>query len=65
MNSQRRQSSTFPLRLPRSVREQADGLAEQDGISLNQFISLAVAEKVAILTCDKPRELHSVDRRAV
>ena len=41
--------SKFPLRLPPSVRNRAEGFSEKEGISLNQFIQLAVAEKVARL----------------
>lgn len=37
---------SFPLRLPVSLRRQATDLAEGDGISLNQFIGIAVAEKI-------------------
>jgi hypothetical protein len=37
----------FPLRLAPSIREAAGRLAQRDGISLNHFISLAVAEKIA------------------
>ena len=40
---------SFPLRLPASTRMQADVLARKDGLSLNQFINLAVAEKIARL----------------
>ena len=39
--------STFPLRLSPSVRSQAVEMAQKEGISLNHFISLAVAEKVS------------------
>jgi|HubBroStandDraft_5_1064220.scaffolds.fasta_scaffold96915_2 hypothetical protein len=39
--------SQFPLRLAKSLRESAKALAEREGISLNHFISLAVAEKVS------------------
>jgi len=39
----------FPLRLPTTTRMQAVELASLDGVSLNQFISLAVAEKIARL----------------
>jgi len=37
---------TFSLRLPSSMRRQADKFAQKEGISLNQFIMLAVAEKL-------------------
>ena len=40
---------TFPLRLPVSVRDTATELAHRDGVSLNHFISLAVAEKISRL----------------
>jgi hypothetical protein len=40
---------SFPLRLPFSIRRQANDLAQKDGLSLNQFISLAVAEKITRL----------------
>jgi len=37
----------FPLRLARSLKAAASLVAEQEGISLNHFITLAVAEKVS------------------
>ena len=39
--------STFALRLPDSLYAHAKQLAEQDQASLNQFITVAVAEKVS------------------
>jgi predicted HicB family RNase H-like nuclease len=39
-------ATSFPLRLPRSLKAAAKLMADRDGISLNHFISLAVAEKV-------------------
>lgn len=41
--------STYPLKLPNSVKAAAVALAELDGVSLNQFIAAAVAEKVGTL----------------
>ncbi|MCZ2407612.1 MAG: toxin-antitoxin system HicB family antitoxin [Burkholderiales bacterium] len=41
--------STFALRLPDSLYAHAKQLAEQDRASLNQFITVAVAEKVSAL----------------
>lgn len=41
--------STFALRLPESLYAHAKRLAEQDQASLNQFITVAVAEKVSAL----------------
>lgn len=42
-------SKTLSLRLPNSIHKQAKQYAEQDGISMNQFIATAVAEKLASL----------------
>ena len=41
--------STVSLSLPESLYKQVCKLAQEDGISLNQFIATAVAEKVAAL----------------
>jgi hypothetical protein len=41
--------NTYPLKLPNSVKEAAAALAKQDGVSLNQFIASAVAEKVGTM----------------
>jgi hypothetical protein len=42
-------AATYPLRLPHSIKAAAEELAEQDGASLNQFIAMAVAEKVSAM----------------
>lgn len=41
--------STYPLKLPTSVKTAAARLAKEDGVSLNQFIAAAVAEKVGVI----------------
>jgi len=38
--------ATYPLKLPVSIKEAAARLAKEDGVSLNQWIASAVAEKV-------------------
>lgn len=38
--------ATYPLKLPTSIKEAAAKLAKEDGVSLNQWIAAAVAEKV-------------------
>lgn len=38
--------TSYPLKLPTSVKTAAQRLAREDGVSLNQWISAAVAEKV-------------------
>jgi hypothetical protein len=39
-------SATYPLKLPVSLKQAASRLARQDGVSLNQWIATAVAEKI-------------------
>jgi hypothetical protein len=46
MTALRKTSSTFPLRLPPSLRSRIEKLAEADGISLNQYIAMTLAEKI-------------------
>jgi hypothetical protein len=43
------ETSTYPLRLPKSVKAAAEKLAREEGISMNQFVATAVAEKLAVL----------------
>lgn len=39
-------TSSYPLKLPVSVKSAAQRLAREDGVSLNQWIAVAVAEKI-------------------
>lgn len=41
--------STYPLKLPNSIKTAAAELAREEGVSLNQFIAAAVAEKIGVL----------------
>ena len=41
--------STYPLRLPRSVKAEVQRRAKADGVSINQFVATAVAEKLAAM----------------
>jgi hypothetical protein len=41
--------ATYPLKLPLSVKRAAERLAREDGVSLNQWIAAAVAEKVGVV----------------
>ena len=63
--------ASYPLKLPRSVKSAAERLARADGVSLNQFIAAAVAEKIGTLdTVDRflerraaghaPADLHAI-----
>ena len=38
--------ASYPLKLPQSVKAAAQRLAKDDGVSLNQWIAVAVAEKI-------------------
>ena len=38
--------TSYPLKLPTSVKSAAQRLAREDGVSLNQWIAVAVAEKI-------------------
>ena len=40
---------TDPLKLPNSLKEAAARLAKADGVSLNQWIATAVAQKVGVV----------------
>ncbi len=42
-------SGTYPLRLPRSLKEAVRRLSQEDRTSINQFVATAVAEKVSAL----------------
>jgi hypothetical protein len=41
--------STLSVRLPESLHKQVRELARREGISINQFVALAVAEKMSAL----------------
>ena len=45
--------STLSLRLPDSLHEEVRLLAKKEGISINQFISSAVAEKMSALLTEE------------
>lgn len=45
--------SALSLRLPNSLHARARELAQREGISLNQFVSTAVAEKLAALLTEE------------
>jgi len=45
--------STLSLRLPNSLHEQIRQLAKRDGISINQFVASAAAEKMTALLTEE------------
>jgi hypothetical protein len=44
-----KETTTYPLRLPRSLKQAVERLSREDGTSINQFVATAVAEKIAAL----------------
>src|SRR5580698_3376764 len=68
--------NTYPLKLPTSVKKAAAELAATDGVSLNQFIAAAIAERVGSLRAAddflreragtaKPKDMLKYLRRAL
>lgn len=57
----------YPLNLPQQLKQEAEILAQKQGISLNQFILWATAEKVGALNqqLDDPAFPHVTYRRGV
>jgi hypothetical protein len=48
-----KETLTYPLRLPRSLKEAVVRLSREDRTSINQFVATAVAEKVSALQTAK------------
>jgi hypothetical protein len=51
--------STMSLRLPESLHEQVRELAQKEGISINQFITTALAEKLSALLTEEYLEARA------
>ena len=45
----KRRTSTFPLRLPASLKAAVAEISKEDGTSINQFVTTAVAEKISAM----------------
>lgn len=45
--------STLSIRLPNSLHERVRELAKREGVSINQFVSTAVAEKLSALMTEE------------
>ncbi len=41
--------SNYPLRLPKSLKDAVELASRKDGTSMNQFVAMAVAEKISAL----------------
>lgn len=46
-------TGTYPLRLPLSLKAAVERLSKRDGSSINQFVVVAVAEKIAAMTAEE------------
>jgi len=46
-------TSTFPLRLPVSMKAALEEISERDGTSMNQFLVIAAAEKIAAMETER------------
>jgi hypothetical protein len=55
-----KETRTYPLRLPRSLKEAVVRLSKEDRTSINQFVATAVAAKVSALQTAR----FFVDRKA-
>ena len=44
--------STLSLRLPNSIHRQIKEIANREGVSINQFISTAVSEKISAINTE-------------
>jgi hypothetical protein len=43
------ETKTYPLRLPKSLKDAVERISKEDGTSINQFVATAVAEKISAL----------------
>lgn len=54
---------TYPLKMPASLKRAVERLASEDGVSLNQWINIAVAQKVgAVETAEHFRRRYGDPR---
>jgi len=51
--------SALSLRLPNSLHRHIKDIAQQDGVSINQFISSAVSEKISAIMTEEYLELRA------
>lgn len=45
--------ATFPLRLPLSLKAALESISDRDGTSMNQFLVVAAAEKIAAMKTEE------------
>ena len=59
--------SIYPLRLPRSLKNEVERISKQDGTSINQFVAVAVAARLAAMETAEyfqDRKLAPISRRS-
>jgi len=47
------ETSTYPLRLPKFLKDEVAKVAKRNGPSVSQFIAIAVAEKISALETEE------------
>lgn len=59
-------TSTFPLRLPVSMKAALEKISKRDGTSMNQFLVVAAAEKIAAMETERffEERTRRADRKA-
>lgn len=57
----KKQISTYPLRLPKSLKAAVTKICAEDGTSINQFVVTAVAEKVSAMKTVEFFAAHAAD----
>ncbi len=57
--------AAYPLKLPASIKEAAARLAKEDGVSLNQWISVAIAQKIGAVDGFRPKQNEAKARLPV
>jgi len=59
-------TSTFPLRLPVSMKAALEEISARDGTSMNQFLVVAAAEKIAAMETERffEERRKRMDRKA-
>ncbi len=59
-------TATFPLRLPVSLKTALETISERDGTSMNQFLVIAAAEKIAAMQTEEffAERRKNADRKA-
>ena len=56
-----KQANVFPLRLPNSLKVAVAKICKEDGTSINQFVTTAVAEKISAMQTAEFFSAHAAD----